>query len=292
MAWFLFIDESGHDRGEAPYEVLAGIAIRDDRLWNLVLDLHAAETRSFGRRYSDGTAELKGKKILKTKVFRHAEFNVAVPRDEVSALAKAALDDGARASPRELKALAMAKLAYVNDVFELCMRYGCRAFASIVETTAPRTNGGGLRKDYAYLFQRFFYFLDECAPRQQGIIVFDELEKSRSHILIDQTHRYFKDTAVGRQRSSLIVPEPLFVHSDLTTGIQIADLIAYCISWGFRLPQMQKPARPELVARYSQQVAALRYRTEERDIGGIRRTIWSYAHISDLRTRSERELDE
>ncbi len=25
--------------------------------------------------------------------------------------------------------------------------------------------------------------------------------------------------------------EPFFVHSDLTTGVQVADLIAYYISW-------------------------------------------------------------
>ncbi len=71
------------------------------------------------------------------------------------------------------------------------------------------------RKDYAYLFERFFYFLQGCnspqpiaenAISEQGIIVFDELEKTKSHLLIDQTHRYFKGTATGRQRASLIVP--------------------------------------------------------------------------------------
>ena len=49
----------------------------------------------------------------------------------------------------------------------------------------------GLRKDYAYLFERFFYFLEDNAAREQGIVVFDELEKSQSHLLIDQMHRYF-----------------------------------------------------------------------------------------------------
>jgi hypothetical protein len=291
MAWFLFIDESGHDRRKSPYEVLAGIAVKDDRLWDLILALHAAEIRHFGRRYSNGTAELKGTKILKTKVFRHTELNCSVAMDEVASLAKSALDDGSKAGVRELKALALAKLAYVSEVFETCLQYGCRAFASIVETNAQTTASDVLRKDYAYLFQRFFYFLDERSPREQGIVVFDELEKSRSHILIDQTHRYFKDTATGRQRASLIIPEPLFVHSDLTTGIQIADLVAYCISWGFRTAQMPKPFRRELAERYGQQVSAMRYRTD-RDINGRVRTIWSYAHIMDLRTRSERELDE
>ena len=288
MAWLLFIDESGHDRRQAPYEVLAGIAIRDKFLWRFILDLHAAEERHFGRRYSGGSAELKGRKLLKTKVFRHAGLNCDVPAGQGPALAKSALDDGAHAGARELKALALAKLDYVQEVFGICAHYGCRAFASIVETDAHETAKDGLRKDYAYLSQRFFYFLDDRDPREQGLIVFDELEKSRSHILVEQSRRYFKDTAVGRFRSSLVIPEPLFVHSDLTTGIQVADLVAYCVSWGFRTSNMRKPAREDLAVRYAKAVADLRYRTE-REINGRRMTVWSFAHIADLRTRPERD---
>ncbi|HWA91775.1 MAG TPA: DUF3800 domain-containing protein [Rhizomicrobium sp.] len=210
MAWLLFIDESGHDRRLAPYEVLAGMAVRDYHVWNLIKELHNAEIRRFGRRYSAGTDELKGKKILKNKVFHHVVLNAPVSDEEIPILAKKALDDGASSSVREWKALALAKLAYVNDVFALCKRFRCRVFASVVEVAAPRSNSDGLRKDYGYLFERFFYFLEDNRPQEHGIVVFDELEKSRSHLLIDQCHRYFKDTAIGRHRASLIVPEPFF----------------------------------------------------------------------------------
>ena len=67
MAWFLFIDESGQDHHESPYEVLAGVAINEESLWDLVKELHNTEIAHFGRRYSGGARELKGKKILKTK---------------------------------------------------------------------------------------------------------------------------------------------------------------------------------------------------------------------------------
>ena len=140
----------------------------------------------------------------------------------------------------------MPSSTYVASVFEICAELGCRTFASIVETDACPTATGGLRKDYAYLFERFFYFLEDNNTMEQGIVVFDELEKSQSHLLIDQMHRYFADTVVGQQRSSRIIPEPFFVHSDLTTGVQIADLVAYVISCGFRMARMNKPARPEL----------------------------------------------
>lgn len=119
--------------------------------------------------------------------------------------------------------------------------------------------------------------------------MFDELEKAQSHLLVDQTQKYFKETAVGRARAERIVPEPLFVHSDLTTGIQLADLVAYCVSWGFRTNQMHKRARAELTP-YAQQVAGLRYSVRIVR-NGRSHIMWSFAHITDLRTRMERELD-
>ncbi len=291
MAWFLFIDESGHDRVASPYEVLAGVAIQDRDLWNLINALHAAEIQCFGRRYSAGVQELKGAKILKRKVFNHSKLAIAVSQEDIPILAKRALDDGADATAAHLKALALAKLSYVTAVFDICSRFRCKAFASIVETDANPTAAGGLRKDYAYLFERFFYFLEDSKLPEFGIIVFDELEKAKSHLLIEQTHRYFKESAVGRQRASLIVPEPFFVHSDLTTGVQVADLIAYSVSWGFRTAQMTKPPRQEL-APYAHQIASLRYRAIRERQGNPEFQIWSFAHITDLRTRLEREGDE
>jgi len=293
MAWLLFIDESGQDRRQSPYEVLAGVAVRDSQLWPLVQSMHEAEHLRFGRRYSGGSRELKAAKILKTKTFHHSKLNASVRLDEVSALAKASLDDGAvNCSVRHLKALALAKLDYTRDVFALCRRYGCKAFASVVELDAPATSLDGLRKDYAYLFERFFYFLEDQQRAgyepEKGIIVFDELEKSRSHILIEQAHRYFKETAIGRARASLIIPEPFFVHSDLTTGIQLADLAAYTISWGFRTPQMTKPAREEL-APYAAAVAELRHKATRQRNDNPNWNIWSFAHITDMRTVQERE---
>lgn len=73
---------------------------------------------------------------------------------------------------------------------------------------------------------------------------------------------YFKLTAKGKLRSGQIIPEPFFVHSDLTTGIQIADLMAYIISWGFRTKKMaaQRPARTELFG-YVGRLRRLVYRT-------------------------------
>ena len=135
-----------------------------------------------------------------------------------------------------------------------------------------------LEETMSRAFERMYYYLEDKKNDDQGIIVFDELEKSKSHVLISQLENYFKRTSKGRQRSGLVIPEPFFVHSDLTTGIQIADLIAYIISWGLRLKGMTEPTRPEL-NEFVELIKPLRYITT-REIGDIpEMKIWSVTYV-------------
>ncbi len=107
--------------------------------------------------------------------------------------------------------------------------------------------GAGHTIDRArYLFERYFYFLEILPLRERGLIVFDELDKAQAHVLLQQVAAYFLGTETGRYRSSRIVPEPFFVHSDLTTGVFLADLAAYILGWGWRLHSMPQPSRSEL----------------------------------------------
>lgn len=292
MAFTLFVDESGQDHKNSPYEVLAGIAVQDSRMWSLITDIHEAEQCFFGQRISRDhqSLELKARDLLKTKTFRLAGQMPRIEASERTRLAHEALTLGAEPTKPRLTALGQAKHAFAAHVLELCARHQVKAFASIIPPTAPRPSGKALRKDYAYLFERFFYFLDEQHLDQYGFVVFDELEKTQSRILINQMAEYFQHTATGRRRASRILPEPLFVHSDLTTLIRVADLIAYIISWGVQVARMTKPNRAEL-APYGRAVCDLRYRaTRERD--GQPFWVWSFAMIDDLRPRTERDLCE
>jgi hypothetical protein len=290
MAYLLFVDESGQDHHESPYEVLAGAAVHDTQLWNLVCAIQDAELDLFGSRISQDRDLIKAKRLLKRKTFRHAAQlpPIAVPRRR--SLAAAALTDGARASREQITALAQAKLVFARRVLELCASHGAQFFASVVEPKAPRPAGDALRKDYAYLFERFFYLVKQQTQWERGLIVFDELERSRAHILVDQMSAYFRRTANGRMRSGRIVPEPFFVHSDLTTGVQIADLVAYVISWNVRVGPMRAPKRPELDV-LGQAILNLRYRAvidREGYTDGF--VVWSFAVIDDLRPVGERWL--
>ncbi len=57
MAYLLFIDESGQDHHESPYEVLAGAAVHDTHVWNLVCDIQDAEPDLLGLPVSDDVHE-------------------------------------------------------------------------------------------------------------------------------------------------------------------------------------------------------------------------------------------
>lgn len=281
MAYFFFIDESGTDRQDSIYEVFCGVAIKDSDLWNIVKQLKNLEESLLGTRYSGSKREIKGKKFLKRKVFKQANFFEPIAETERSRLAKECIENGATATKLHLTALSQAKLEYVRKLLELCAQFRIKIFASISSEPIRDSDDemhGLLRRDYVYAFERMYYYLEDKKDDDQGIIVFDELEKSQSHVLVSQLENYFKRTSKGRQRSGLVIPEPFFVHSDLTTGIQIADLIAYIISWGLRLKGMTGQIRPELTE-FVEMVKLLRYRTT-REIGEIQNMeIWSVTYV-------------
>lgn len=288
MTYLLFLDESGHDLRDSPYEVLAGVAVEDRELWNLICAVQQSEETHFGQRYAEAEREMKAKRLLKRKVYRHAAQADPIPIADRRELARLCLKHGDTATRDQITALAQAKIAFVEDVLSICERFHCRVFASAVDRDAPRSDSDILRKDYAYLFERYFYFLED--QEQIGVVVFDELERTQSHLLVDQMARYFSRQGHGEVRAGRVIPEPFFVHSHLTTGIQLADLVAYTIAWNLRVGKMIRPARRELEP-LGQIVARLRYRAVREVHENPNFAIWSIAVIDDLRARIEYDVE-
>ena len=221
--------------------------------------------------------EAKARKLLDRGTFRHAGQGPTIPNYRRRVLAREILDNGAGVSRERLTALGQAKIAYCDRTLQICGAYGCVAFASIVPRGLERPSGTFLRKDYSFLFERFYHFLNSHPQPPMGIVVFDELEKTQSHILLRQMEDYFLRTKMGQTRSRLIIPEPLFVHSDLTTMVQMADIVAYVLSWGVRLRYMTSPRRAEL-SPLGGRVLDLRY--HHATPGG--REVWGFKVIQSL----------
>ncbi|MBI3127761.1 MAG: DUF3800 domain-containing protein [Candidatus Tectomicrobia bacterium] len=292
-----FVDESlsGVGPDGTPYNVLCGVAIKELQLWNLIQAIRSAEKEYFGMPLKSTDDEFKGKKLLKRKTFRLATSAEPIALDERTKLVLSFLEKGQRkenkGSRMEFAAYGQAKIAFVHKVFDLCQAHQVVAFASIVSRDAKVPSGNFLRKDYSYLFQRFFYFLETQQPDERGIVVFDEFEKTKCKLLGDQMSHYFSETIRGRARSSRIIPEPFFVMSDLTTATQIADICAYCLNWGLRIPGMREPTRPEMEP-YGKRVEEMRFfarRYSEED--GREWPIFGFSYIDDLRPKEEKVQD-
>jgi len=283
MSWALFIDESGQDRRQSPYEVLAGIAVEDRQIWPLIRQLSDAQQHHFGMRLFEAYGrEAKAQKLLDRRTFKHAAQMPAMPPVERMRLARELLLDGTAVTRERLTALGQAKIAYCGFCLNLAQAYGTEVFATIVPQAAPRPeNADALRKAYAFLFERFYHFLNAQDGDPMGYLIFDERDRSASHVLLGQVANYFVRTKNGQTRSRLIIPEPLFVHSDMTTMVQVADIVAYVISWGVRLRGMTAPARTELFE-LANRVRDLRYvRRGEAGAG-----VYGLKIIDDLRPAS------
>ena len=296
----LFLDESGHDHGEAPYEVLAGVTVSESLLWPLIQAIRGAELEHFGVYMRKLNVEFKGKKLLKRKTFRHAAQSRQIAPDTRRDLARSFLEKGHRQkngeSIEELKseefaAYGQAVLAFISRVLGLMSQYRVKTFAAMVNKRAiSPLDDSMLRRDYAFLFQRFFYYLEDTSDKEMGLIVFDELEKAQCGLRIQQLERYFLETTKGYERSARIVPEPFFVQSDLTTAVQLADIVAYCANWAIRVgPKMNQPIRSELKP-FADQILGMSYHGKRADIPGgtILWPKYGIFYVDDLRPRNER----
>jgi hypothetical protein len=74
-----FIDESGHDHGSSPYEVLAAVAVQERDLWNLIQAIRDAEMEFFGVRFSQVGIEFKGSSLFSVGAGMQREARTGLP---------------------------------------------------------------------------------------------------------------------------------------------------------------------------------------------------------------------
>jgi hypothetical protein len=70
MSWLLFLDESGHEHRNTPYEVRGGFAIHASKLWPFIQAVRSLEQATFGAYLHEFGSEIKGSKLLKRERFQ------------------------------------------------------------------------------------------------------------------------------------------------------------------------------------------------------------------------------
>lgn len=267
VSWLLFLDESGQDHRNCPYEVRGGVALHASRLWSFVQQVQQRETAAFGARLADFKSEIKGAKLVEKRRFQWAAQGPMMPDPVRRSASRSFLTKGLekrQAARDEFTAFGQASIEMARNLFQALRDCEAVLFAACIPVNASRPDTFEaeeyLRKDQVFLFERFFYFLRD--RREHGILVFDAVDRGADLKFVRQVERYFTRTETGRNRTSWIVPAPLFVSSDLTYPIQAADLCIYAINWGFRLHSqgMTAPIRQEIAREFGTSLFDLQFR--------------------------------
>jgi hypothetical protein len=103
------------------------------------------------------------------------------------------------------------------------------------------------RKAWELLLERIELFLREEHSKHQGILITDDISKERNRSLA-MKHAFIQSegTATGVWLSH-IAEMPLFVRSELSNGVQLADLVAYNIYRAFRYEDLDYPFFAKIV---------------------------------------------
>ena len=207
------------------------------------------EQSIFGTYLHQYGSELKGCKLLNRCRFKWEAQGPRMDNAERRKHALNFLSSGAQGrKPRkdEFTAYGQASIAMAEGVIQLLEGHGAKVFAAVIpRLPKPKTVPEHfLRKDLVFLLERYFYFVE--SQQEMGLLVMDGSEKKADRKLVRRLEQYFTQTVPGRQRTQWIVPVPVFVESDMTYGVQVADSCIYCVNWGWRLPEMTGPTRPEI----------------------------------------------
>ena len=276
MSWSLFIDEPVDSRGDCPYKVVAGLAIEDKQIWPLTLRLSDANLHYFGCQLrAPNSAYVKAEELLSRNIFDEAKKPLNASSADRLRLVSNALSNSGSIGESQI-ALSQAKLIYCRLLINFLREYKVRAFAIMAPAAVeiiPVTNQ--LRRDYTFLFERFFYFLEDQTPLSFGNLILSDLNKYT--VSANTVSDYFLKTTKGKLRSKLIIPEPFYARGRLNILFQATSLLAYSLSWGFRTPTMHEAVRPEL-AEVAATFRSMRYLHTSRD----GKKDWSFKFIADL----------
>ncbi len=264
MSWLLFMDESGHDHKQMPYEVRGGVALQDRKVWPFIRAVASLEQSCFGVRLADFKKEFKGEKLLDKNRIAWALQDPLQADDERRRNARAFLSKGLqKATPAraEFTGYGQASLQMAQGIFQLLREHDAKIFAAAIlrGVKAPDNVPAQeyLRKDHVYLLERFYYFAHK--KQEQGLLVMDQVEEQHDYRFARKLERYFVRTIKGTQRADWIVPSPFFSSSYLSIPIQVADVCVYCINWGFRRGGMNAPTRTKIEEQFAGWIRRLEY---------------------------------
>ena len=96
------------------------------------------------------------------------------------------------------------------------------------------------KKAYEFLLERIEHYMGEYHPKHNALIIMDDTSKELNQA-VAMKHAFFQ--RAGNQHVSFnhIVEYPFFTRSELSNGIQLADLLAYNVYRAFKDENLDYP---------------------------------------------------
>jgi hypothetical protein len=96
------------------------------------------------------------------------------------------------------------------------------------------------KKAYEFLLERIERYLSEYHPRQKALVVMDDTSKKLNQA-VTMKHSWFLRAGNQNLNFRHIVENPFFTRSELSHGVQLADLLAYNVYRAFREEDFNYP---------------------------------------------------
>jgi len=96
------------------------------------------------------------------------------------------------------------------------------------------------KKAYEFLLERIQHYMREYHPKHQALIVMDDTSKQLNRA-VAMKHAYFQRAGNQNLTFPQIVEYPFFAASELSHGVQLADLLAYNVYRAFRMEDLTYP---------------------------------------------------
>lgn len=89
------------------------------------------------------------------------------------------------------------------------------------------------KKAYEFVLERIQNFIREYHPKHQALVVMDDTSKQLNRA-VAMKHSFFQMSGNQNMSFPAIVEYPFFTRSELSNGVQLADLLAYNVYRAFR----------------------------------------------------------
>lgn len=105
------------------------------------------------------------------------------------------------------------------------------------------------KKAYEFILERIQHYMREYHSKHQALIVMDDTSKQLNQA-VALKHAYFQRSGNQNVRFDHIVEYPFFTRSELSNGVQLADLLAYNVYRAFKEEDLGYPYFSMLLPRF------------------------------------------